>query len=131
MLDRSVKLAHFVDASVQEPAVQAMLRKTVMRIEPAVNDTWQRGTPRPAIVTVKLKDGRALSQRIDNPSGNAGNIELEKVRTKFRDCAQTLGDDESIGRVESTVMDLERLSDITELTQMLAGKRYSGVGIRF
>ncbi len=131
VLDRSVKLSHFVDASVMEPAVQALLRKTVMRIEPAVNDTWQKGTPRPAIVTIKLKDGRALSQRIDNPSGNTGNISAEKLADKFKDCALTLGDDATVRSVESMVMDLENVADVRALTKKLAGKPFSRVGIRY
>jgi len=131
ILDRAVKLSHFTDASVQEPAAQALLRKAAMRIEPAVDKTWRAGTPRPAIVTVKLNNGKSFSQRIDNPSGNAGNVELNKVIEKFRDSADTLGNKEVIDKVERTVLDLENLSDIRELTRILAGRPYSEVGVRF
>jgi 2-methylcitrate dehydratase PrpD len=131
VLDRSVRLAHFVDAAVMEPKVQALLRRAAMRIEPAVNDTWQRGTPRPAIVTVRMKDGRSYSQRIDNPSGNTGNIELGKVWDKFQDCAQTLGDAKAVEQCRNAVMNLERVGDVREFTRAIAGRRFDTVGIRF
>lgn len=131
LLDRSIRLPHFNDAAVQQPEAQTLLRKVTMRIEPAVNDAWRAGLPRPAIVTVKLKDGRSLSQRIDNPSGNAGNVQLEKVLAKFRDCAETLGDKDAIRKVENAVLDLENLPDVRELMQLLAGKSFTAVGKRF
>lgn len=131
LLDRSIRLSHFNDAAVQQPEAQTLLRKVTMRIEPAVNDAWRAGLPRPAIVTVKLKDGRSLSQRIDNPSGNAGNVQLEKVLAKFRDCAETLGDEDAIRKVGSVVLDLDNLPNIRELTQLLAGKSFMAVGKRF
>jgi len=131
ILDRSIRLGHFVDAAVQEAPVQALLRKAAMRIEAAVNDTWKHGTPRPAIVTIRLKDGRSFRQLVDNPSGNAGNMDLDRVREKFRDCAQTLGTAEDIRKVESMLMDLDAVGDIRELTRLLGGPLYSKVGIRF
>lgn len=131
LLDRSVVLSHFNDASVQQPEAQALLRKVTMRIEPAVSDKWRAGLPRPAIITVKLKSGQSVSQRIDNPSGNTGNVETNKVLTKFQDCARTLGNADIIRKTQDMILDLENLRDISELMRLLQGKSYEAVGIRF
>ena len=131
MMDRCVVLSHFNDAAVQAPEAQALLRKVTMRIEPAVSDNWRAGLPRPAIITVKLKNGQSVSQRIDNPSGNTGNVELEKVLTKFRDCAQFLGKGDVVRKAEDMILNLENVRDIGELMQVLHGRAYKEVGIQF
>lgn len=131
MLDRSVKLKDFSDAAVNDPAAQALLRKVTMRIEPAVSDKWRAGLPRPAIITVKLKNGKSVSQRTDNPSGNAGNVEMDKVLAKFRNCAQTLGNEKAVKQVEEMVLGMEKLSDIRSLMQVLSGPSYKALGVRY
>jgi hypothetical protein len=68
---------------------------------------------------------------VDNPSGNAGNMEADKVIVKFRDAAQTLGSESAIAEAEAMTMSLEKLDDVRELTRRLSGKAFSKVGIRF
>lgn len=130
LLDRAVELEHFSDAAVNEPAAQTLLRKVTMRIEPAVSDNWRAGMPRPAIITVHLKNGDSVTQRTDNPSGNAGNVEVDKVLAKFRDCAQTLGNRSVINQVEEMVLGLETLSDIRSLLRALCGPGYKTLRTR-
>lgn len=130
MLDRSITMKDFTDAAVNEPAAQALLRKVTMRIEPAVSDNWRAGLPRPAIITVKLKNGKSVSQRTDNPSGNTGNVEMEKVLTKFRDCAQTLGTASEVRRVEDMILGMEKVADIRQLMSALSGPSYKTLSVR-
>ena len=131
MLSRSVKLKDFSDAAVNEPAAQALLRRVTMRMEPAVSDKWRAGLPRPAIITVKMKNGKSVSQRTDNPSGNAGNVEMDQILSKFRECAQTLGSDKLVKQVEEMVLGLEKVSDIRNLMQALTGPAYKALGVRY
>lgn len=131
ILNRGVYLSHFNDAAIMDPEAQAMLRKVTMRIEPAVSDSWRAGLPRPAIITVKLKNGQSVSQRIDNPSGNTGNIEMEKVLAKFRDCAQFLGRRNVVAKAEDMILNLENVGSISELMKVLAGRAYKKVGVHF
>lgn len=131
MLDRSVKLKDFSDTAVNEPAAQALLRKVTMRMEPAVSDKWRAGLPRPAIVTVKLNNGKSMSQRTDNPSGNAGNVERAKILEKFRDCAQALGNEKIVNQVEELVLGLDKLPDIRTLMRALSGPSYKTLGVRY
>ncbi|MCC6531025.1 MAG: MmgE/PrpD family protein [Burkholderiales bacterium] len=130
ILNRSVKLSDFTDAAVNRPDAQALLRKVTMRIEPAVSDKWRAGLPRPAIITVKLTNGKSVSQRTDNPSGNAGNVEMDKILAKFRDCAQTLGT-EKAKQVEDMVLGLEKLPHIGTLMAALSGPSYKSLGVRY
>jgi 2-methylcitrate dehydratase PrpD len=130
MLDRAVVLDDFTDEAVMQPDAQALLRRVTMRIEPAVSDGWRPGLPRPAIVSVTMKDGRVLRRRVDNPSGNAGNLDTDLLYEKFRHCAQWLGADQA-RYAEAMLRDLENVGEIGDLMKWLKGVRYESVGIRY
>ena len=130
MLDRQVVLSDFTDESVNQDAVQALLRRVKMRVEPSVSDSWRPGLPRPAIVTISMKDGRVLSQRVDNPSGNAGNLDDDLLYAKFRSCARWLGDGK-VAAAEQALRNFENVNNVSDLMSLLMGQHYSSVGVHY
>ena len=130
MLNRKVVLSDFTDSSVLQPDAQELLKRVKMRIEPSVSDSWRPGLPRPAIVTISMKDGRVFSQRVDNPSGNAGNLDLDLLYAKFRNCARWLGEN-NVQPAENALRNLEAIGNIKELMGHLKGEHYESVEIHF
>ncbi|GIX48559.1 MAG: hypothetical protein KatS3mg131_2770 [Candidatus Tectimicrobiota bacterium] len=113
LLDRRLTLATFTDAMVQRPAVQALLQGVQLVEDPEV-----RGFG--AQVTLTLKDGRTLTQRLDAPRGDPRTpLSQEELEAKFLDCAtQVLPQ----ARAQEALTLLWRLeeSKLADLAQLLA-----------
>ena len=120
LLDRSIRIPHFTDSAVQDPRVRSLMRKVNMYVDPAVNDGWRSDKPRPVILSLTLKDGRKLRQRIDFPTGSAENpVGVDRIEEKYRDCVGMVFDQ---NRVDETLQMFRLMSKvdipISELTRM-------------
>jgi 2-methylcitrate dehydratase PrpD len=80
-------LAQFTDAAVNEPAVQAMLRKVNFHVSPEAEAAgYDKMT---TIIQIHLKDGRVIRGRADFGKGSPANpMSYDEVADKFRLCAE-------------------------------------------
>jgi 2-methylcitrate dehydratase PrpD len=92
LLDGSVGLTAFDEASVLRPEAQRLLHRVTLAesaCPPAGPASWAGGY---AVVQATLADGRALTERADIPYGDARRpLSQPMVRQKFRDCLRYAG----------------------------------------
>lgn len=81
-------------------------------------------TTMPTVVRVETKDGRAFEERVDSAKGTPENpLTHEEIREKFKRIATITVDEELSKEIMREVDDLENLSDINELTDLLRFKQ--------
>jgi 2-methylcitrate dehydratase PrpD len=79
--DGAVRLASFTDAAVQRPEIQRFLDKVRWR------DDDGAASPRWADVTLHLRDGRTVNQRIEQLHGSASQpLSSAELSAKLEDC---------------------------------------------
>jgi 2-methylcitrate dehydratase PrpD len=120
LLDGNVTLDTFTDAAVVEPAVLTLLE----RIEMRPNATLQSGTDgsRPAIVTVRLKDGRTLARQEHFPKGSPQTpMSRDELLGKFRTCVRGVVPNTKAERALVLLDGLENAGSVRALTALLQG----------
>jgi 2-methylcitrate dehydratase PrpD len=74
----------------------------------------------PAVLRVRLKDGRELEERVDANRGGPGNpLSADELATKFRLNAARVLPAEVSTRITELTYGLAGLGDLTELTGLL------------
>jgi 2-methylcitrate dehydratase PrpD len=87
ILERKGGLNEFVDAVVQRPDVQEMLRRVNFYVDPEAERAGLNKMT--SILRIHLKDGRVVSGRADVAKGHPANpMSYEEEAEKFRGCAQ-------------------------------------------
>ena len=73
---------------------------------------------------IALRGGKALSAKVDQPSGRTSGNPLPAglLKEKFEDCAARALSREQIASVYSTIQGLENLKDVRGLTAIIAGE---------
>ncbi len=75
---------------------------------------------KPAIVDVRCKDGKRYTIRVEYPKGDPMNpMSDEELFAKFRSNASPLVAPEKQKAIISAIMNLEDLTEIADLTQLL------------
>jgi len=127
LLAGTVRLAHFEGEAHLEPAIQALLAKTVARAHPGMADdsAQQFG----AEVRVTLNDGRVLSRRIDNQVGRGGDQPMtsDELWEKFYDCARRALSKHDVLPLFERLETLEKVGDIGDVMRLLAARPMPGV----
>jgi len=122
LVDGKVGLKSFVDANVLRPSVQKLMPKIQRRVLPAeekVDNIFG-----PAIVQIKLRNGQALSKRIDIAKGDPRKPMSEKeIYEKYVECARTVFDGGTADKTYARMKTLQKMSDIRQLTKLLRKKR--------
>jgi 2-methylcitrate dehydratase PrpD len=115
----SVTLRDFEDGPA-DPAVDALIPRVTMVVDPSLPDTLERQAW--TRVTVTLADGRVLAGAPTGASGHPDRpLSAEALREKFLACASTaLSRDEAEGIAEQ-IDRLEDIPDIRVLTSRLVG----------
>jgi len=121
LVDGRVTPDSFTDEAISEPGVIALARRVQMYADAALeSDTNGR---RPAIVTVKLNDGRTTERRVDAPKGSAeAPLTRAELEDKFRSCANRALDDQSVSKALAMLNSLEALASTAELSALLIGR---------
>ncbi|MBI4334610.1 MAG: MmgE/PrpD family protein [Chloroflexi bacterium] len=115
-LDREVTLRQFTGEKVLSPAAQQLMERVKYRhpedaeFDAADNIGFQA-------VTVRLKDGRQYSRRIDHARGEPENpVSQEEIIAKFRSCAELVISPPDIEATIDSVLKLDSLRRISRLT---------------
>ncbi len=117
LLSRELGIAQFTDDKVSETEVQEFLRKVTMYIDDELTANWRHGTPRPAEVTITMRDGRKFTMRVLKPKGNPEvPLTEEELTTKFRTCAGLALSEEKVQRSLAMLQNLDQ--DITVASLM-------------
>ncbi|MFC1870060.1 MmgE/PrpD family protein [Chloroflexota bacterium] len=126
ILDRQVVLDSFTDEKFSRPMLQNLIKKVKLFWHPdcAGRPLRLQSEGRFVVVTLKLNDGRVLSERQD--SGTKKNLKGEEVYTKYRENAKIAGlGDSDIEHSVTLIKKLEDLEDMTELMDTVTRCRLS------
>lgn len=113
-------LPEFTDEIVNDPEVQAMIRKVDFGVHPAAEAAgYDKMT---TIIEITLKDGRKISGQADFGKGSPANpMSYGEVADKFRECAVfSRWPSPKAERVIALVEKLEQLPNVSEITSLLA-----------
>ena len=112
-------LDHFTDEAVGDSSIRDLGEKIAMTHNPAFEDGVDR---RPSEVTVRLKEGRTLSHRVDCPKGGPESpMTAAEIREKFSQCAGRALGKEEVARALELLENLEQLGDPAPLFRLLLG----------
>ena len=118
LLDRRLVRDDFSDARVNEPRVREMIRRVGKHPDPDVPHHGGRGPS----VTVRLRDGREFTRRMDMAEDQPWTPPTDDERVaKYRDCAKRVLDDRKIEACLQLTQNLEAVSDIREILAVVAG----------
>lgn len=121
LIHGKLRLEHFTDDAVRDASVRQLGERISMRHDPGIEDSSEGR--RPSRVTIQLKDGRSLTQRVDYPKGGRQvPLTREEIRGKFVECAGTAIDREAVERALDYLGRLESLTDLELLCKLLLGK---------
>jgi 2-methylcitrate dehydratase PrpD len=115
LVDRKVDVNSHTDEKLARPMIQDLIKKVTRVQHPDFVDLPVRlegGKPNFAIVTLRLKDGRVLSERVEQ----ARELKREEVYAKYQENARIGGiGKDKIERTIQLIKGLENLKDVTEL----------------
>ncbi|MCR4442517.1 MAG: MmgE/PrpD family protein [Peptococcaceae bacterium] len=123
LLEREVKLEHFVDSKVREPQVREAMEKVAMHVDPEMAKVaYFRGTW-DTEVKVKLKNGKTYSKKVVDAKGDPGNpLTEEELFDKYRDCARLALPQEKIEKSVALLKNLPGLPGLSELVDLVASR---------
>lgn len=115
LIDGAVTLDHFTDEAVRDGTVARIM--AVIETQEHHDDSNDYG----ADITVVTKDGRTLAASVAAPLGRGPEAPLppSMLATKFADCAGRALETDRIDAVFATILDLESLPSIADLTGMI------------
>lgn len=107
----------FDRARISDPPVHALMTRVTMRANPVFDAAQPLSQAR---VTIRLRDGRILTDRADGARGYPGRLSQQELETKFLTCAARSLSGAGADRALRTVQSISRLGDIGELTAACA-----------
>jgi 2-methylcitrate dehydratase PrpD len=121
IIDGKVTLGTFTEEAIREPSVIRLAEKVRMEVNPELEEDAEGS--RPSKVTIRLKDGRTISSRVDYAKGTAKKWPLtpEELRDKFINCAHRALTEKAALEAAAMIEKLETLDSVAPLCQLLAG----------
>ncbi|MEV6639154.1 MmgE/PrpD family protein [Amycolatopsis sp. NPDC051371] len=108
----------FTDSAAADPARLALAAKVHCVPDARCDEIFPHQFP--AVLRVRLTDGRQLEERVDVNRGGPGNpLSADELATKFRLNAARVLPDEVSARITELTYGLAELGDLTELTTLL------------
>jgi 2-methylcitrate dehydratase PrpD len=122
LVQRRAGLREYTDEFVNSAAIQETMNKVKTIPDPEIA---KMGTDKMrSLVEVELKDGRVFRQVADTARGTPEKPLKDAERyDKFRECASFALDEAATEHVLRTIESIEDVSDIRELTSLLASNR--------
>ncbi|MSO92837.1 MAG: MmgE/PrpD family protein [Rhodospirillales bacterium] len=118
-----VGIKDFLPPALNDPDVRRILAVTRVEIDPAVESVAGAFSNAPAVVSVRLRDGRELTSRVDDPPGHPRNpATYGDLEAKLRQCVEESGAAFSArhqSRLCEIVSRLEQAPDLSELFRAL------------
>lgn len=116
LLNRKVVIESFEDGRVFRPEVQDMMQRVRLNVDSSIPKEYENAANP---ITIQLKDGRTLNDRVDIPHGDWDDrLTQEEILAKYQDNAKRVLTPDNCLRSAELVLGLERLDTITELAQI-------------
>ena len=120
LVDGRVGIDTFTEAAVREPNVLELAERVDMKLDNDLKLTDLGG--RPCRVTIRLKDGRTFTREAQHAKGSPEFPMSEaELNQKFFDCAEHTLPSDSARRTLEQIEQLETLSSIRPLCEILRG----------
>lgn len=125
ILDRKINLDTFSDDKVRQPARKELMSKVRLSYPdlPIFSGMSQVDPAHPPVgnpVTIRLKDGRTYSARVDILKGGPeAPLTDRELIDKYRDCAKGVLSSQAIERSVELMLNLEGVSDFREVMDIL------------
>jgi 2-methylcitrate dehydratase PrpD len=117
IVDGHVGMATFDPDRMQRPAIETLLPKVTMRVDPAFDREAPLSHTR---VAIRLRDGRVITGSAAGARGYpARPASDEELAAKFAACARRLLPSEGAARAWDVLSDLERIGDVSTLADIL------------
>ena len=118
--DGNAFLDQFTMEKVHNPDVQALLNRSIVRIDPRVDEIGLEKRDR-ASLKITLKDGSKYETTKDFAKGHPSNpMSREEVVNKFRILAGKVFDQDRLEEIIQTVNLLEHTNDVGKLSRLMA-----------
>ncbi len=115
---RRASLDDFTEAAIKSPDILAVSAKIDVQVDPELN----RGDVgiEPARVTVTMKDGAALAEQVDLPTGTPSRpLSFADIERKFEDCLTHAGQPISATRARQLVQTVARLEELQDVQDLI------------
>ena len=122
IVDRKAGLPQFTEEKVHDPKIQGLIKRVTLRYDPDLTPGVKNtGSATIAVVTIKLKDGKVYSHRVNKAKGTT-NVPMSKedLVEKYKACASMILSETKIQKSLELIDNIEDLKDINELTALLA-----------
>jgi 2-methylcitrate dehydratase PrpD len=118
LLDGRIGIGQFAEEKILDRMVQELLQR-VRYVHTEGAETERQ----PEVVTVRLKNGRYYAHEVSVAKGAPENpMTMAELTAKYRDCASLVLPLEVVERSRQMVNQLEEVSDIAELADLLTSK---------
>jgi len=120
IIDGKIGLHIFTDSAVRDSNVLKLAERVQMNLDPNLKKSDAAG--RPCRVTVRLKNGQTYTREAQHAKGGPEYPMSEtELREKFTECAREVLDARSAAQAADYIDNLETLSDIRTLCEILRG----------
>jgi 2-methylcitrate dehydratase PrpD len=115
LIDRQLALPQYATERIVAADVRAMMDRTRCYSRPELNKNYPKEWP--TEVTITLTDGRTLTSRVQQPSGDPSNpISTDRLRSKFEGLASVALSAPATQRLYGLARQLWELPSVTTLT---------------
>ena len=121
IVDGKVTPEQFKQQRIADPALIPLMDK----IKAVGNDEFEKlfTAKQPSRVTIKLKDGRSFSERVDVPKGDYRDpMTMDEIKVKFDALAGPLFDQARCDKIRGAVLALDRMENLDELIRLLVAE---------
>ncbi len=118
LLNGTVELYHYRPENIRDPRVLTLIKKMRVNVDPELDKLYPSAIPNR--ITVKFKDGKELTARVDYPKGHPKNpMSDEEVEDKFKRLTEGVLTPSQVNSVISLVRNLESLRDLKQILKSI------------
>jgi 2-methylcitrate dehydratase PrpD len=118
IVSRRVGIEHFTNEQIRDKKTLDMAGKTVVKLNPELKNPSLPGHE-PVIIEVKTIGGAKYSKRADLAHGDLNDpMTFNDIVEKFRDCCKYSAKPISLENQERVIQLIERLEDVTDISQI-------------
>jgi len=114
---RKLGIKHFTEEALRNKKIHRLASKIVVQLDSQLT----RADIEPAIVEVRIKEGRNYSKRVDYALGSPKNpLSIEDIMEKFQNCASYAAKPIAKERLDQVVQMVEGLENVADVGQIIA-----------
>ena len=119
LVDGHVGVSAFTDEAIGDQRILSIAEMVVMHLGVDLESTKEG---RPSRVTVRYRNGRTVSRRVDAPKGGeVFPMTIDELHAKFNECASRTMDSTSADSLTKIIGELENVRDLVALRRLLRG----------